>query len=227
MLTMSKPLSAGQARRYHAEEFRNARDNYYSEGDRIVGHWHGQLAARWGLDGEVGEEQFAGWRTANIRHTGEQLDAASNAAHSRPTRAARASRPWSIAPAGTRRSPRPKSVSITALVGGDERIRDAHRESVAVALDELERYAQARLGGDRPAETTGQWVAATFEHDSARPVDGYAAPQVHTHAVIFNLTETGNGDVRALQPRELYRTQQYATAVYRSELAIATRGAGV
>ena len=58
MLTMSKPLSAGQARRYHAEEFRNARANYYTAGDRVVGHWHGQLAAQWGLTGEVGDEHF-------------------------------------------------------------------------------------------------------------------------------------------------------------------------
>jgi hypothetical protein len=36
MLTISKPLSAGQARRYHAEEFQNARDNYYTEGDVIL-----------------------------------------------------------------------------------------------------------------------------------------------------------------------------------------------
>jgi ATP-dependent exoDNAse (exonuclease V) alpha subunit len=50
-------------------------------------------------------------------------------------------------------------------------------------------------------------------------VNGYAAPQLHTHAVIFNLAETADGSVRPLQPRELYRTQQYATAVYRSELA--------
>ena len=84
----------------------------------------------------------------------------------------------------------PKSVSLTALVGGDERVREAHRESVAVALDEAERYVQARIGRNHPAETTGQWVAATFEHDSARPVDGYAAPQLHTHVVFFNVTET-------------------------------------
>jgi hypothetical protein len=32
---------------------------------------------------------------------------------------------------------RAKSVSLTALVGRDERVREAHRESVAVALDEL------------------------------------------------------------------------------------------
>jgi len=108
---------------------------------------------------------------------------------------------------------------LTALVGGDERVLEAHRESVGVALDELERYVQARIGGNLPAETTGKWIAAKFEHDSARPVDGYAAPQLHTHVVFFNLTETNDGDAHALQPRELYKTQQYATAVYRSELA--------
>jgi hypothetical protein len=51
MLTISKPLSAGQARRYHAEKFQNARDNYYTEGDVIRGVWHGHLAERWGLVG--------------------------------------------------------------------------------------------------------------------------------------------------------------------------------
>ena len=99
-------------------------------------------------------------------------------------------------------------------------MREAHRESVKVALDELEKYVQARIGGNHPAETTGKWVAASFEHDSARPVDGYAAPQLHTHVVFFNLTETENGETRSLQPHELYRSQQYATAIYRSELAL-------
>jgi len=40
----------------------------------------------------------------------------------------------------------PKSVSLTAPVGGDERLREAHRESVRVALDQLEHYTQARIG---------------------------------------------------------------------------------
>ena len=91
--------------------------------------------------------------------------------------------------------------------------------SVDVALDELERYVQARLGGNRPAETTGNWVAAKFEHDSAQAGQRIRRPQLHTHVVVFNLTQTDEGDVRPLQPRELYKTQQYATAVYRSELA--------
>ena len=114
----------------------------------------------------------------------------------------------------------PKSVSLTALVGGDERVREAHRESVRVALHELERYTQARIGNVHSPETTGKFIAATFEHDTARPVDGYAAPQLHTHAVIFNITERENGQARALQERSLFQSQQYATSVYRSELAM-------
>ena len=88
----------------------------------------------------------------------------------------------------------PKSVSLTALVGGDDRVRQAHRDERPAALTQLERYTQARIGGNHPAETTGQFVAAKFEHDTARPVDGYAAPQLHTHAVIFNMTERDDGN---------------------------------
>ncbi len=218
MLTISKPLSAGQARTYHQEEFGNAQENYYSEGDRIRGEWHGKLAEKWGLRGAVQEEQFR--RLSDGQHpiTGEQLvryqtareyvDEQGNKVKAMEHRAG-----WDATFSA------PKSVSLTALVGGDERVQEAHRASVGVALDELERYVQARLGGNLPPETTGKWVAARFEHDSARPVNGYAAPQLHTHVVFFNVTETVDGDTRPLQPQELYRTQQYATAVYRSELA--------
>ena len=48
MVTISKPLSAGQAQAYHKEEFTNARENYYTQGDQIHGEWQGQLAERWG-----------------------------------------------------------------------------------------------------------------------------------------------------------------------------------
>jgi conjugative relaxase-like TrwC/TraI family protein len=120
----------------------------------------------------------------------------------------------------------PKSVSLTALVGGDDRVRVAHRESVRVALGELERYTQARIGNVHAPETTGKFIAATFEHDTARPVEGYAAPQLHTHAVTFNVTERDNGQTRALQPQELFASQRYATSVYRSELAMRLEGLG-
>ncbi len=103
--------------------------------------------------------------------------------------------------------------------GGDERVREAHRESVRVALGEIEHYTQARIGNIHAPETTGKLAAATFEHDTARPVDGYAAPQLHTHAVIFNVTERENGQTRSVQSHELYASQHYGTAIYRAELA--------
>jgi len=31
MVTISKPISAGQAQAYHKEEFANAKENYYTE----------------------------------------------------------------------------------------------------------------------------------------------------------------------------------------------------
>src|SRR6266478_5816137 len=218
MLTISKPLSAGQARAYHHEEFSNAQENYYSEGDRIRGEWHGNLAKKWGLQDEVREDHFH--RLCEGQHpiTGEQL-IRPQAAREYMNRRGEQVSPMEHRAGWDATFSAPKSVSLTALVGGDDRVREAHRESVAVALDDLERYTQARLGGNLPAETTGKWVAAKFEHDSARPVNGYAAPQLHTHVVFFNLTETEDGEAHALQPRELYKTQQYATAVYRSELA--------
>ncbi len=78
---------------------------------------------------------------------------------------------------------------------------------------------QSRIGNVHAPETTGKFAAATFEHDTARPVAGYAAPQLHTHAVIFNVTERENGQTRSVQSHELYASQHYGTAIYRAELA--------
>jgi conjugative relaxase-like TrwC/TraI family protein len=219
MLTISKPLSPAQIRTYHAEDFSNARDNYYTAADQIRGRWHGQLARRWGLAGAVQDGHMD--RLAEGQHplTGDVL-VRHLATRSYIDRHGKRVKTLAHRAGWDATFSAPKSVSLTALVGGDTRVTAAHQASVGAALDALERYVQARIGGHQPAETTGQWVAAAFEHDSARPVQGYAAPQLHTHVVIFNVTERVNGESRALQPRELYKSQQYATAVYRSELAV-------
>jgi conjugative relaxase-like TrwC/TraI family protein len=217
MLIISKPLSADQVRTYHAEEFSNARENYFTSGDRIYGQWRGHLASQWGLTGDVRTEHVD--RLAEGCHpiSGQQL-----VRHQTPRTYfnARGQKVTTMAhrAAWDAMFSAPKSVSLTALVGGDERVREAHRDSVADALERLECDVQARLHG-AAAETTGNWVAAVFEHDSARPVRGYAAPQLHTHVVFFNLTQKADGRIRPLQPRELFRSQQYMTALYGSELA--------
>ncbi len=225
MLTISKPLSAGQARSYHEKEFANAEQNYYSQKGAVQGEWAGKLAAEMGLEGAVTAAEFE--RLAEGQHplTGVHM------VEHRVSRTYTNERGETVTTAEHRAGwdatfSAPKSVSITALVGGDESVREAHRESVAVALNELERYVQARIGGNHPAETTGKMIAAKFEHDSARPVNGYAAPQLHTHVVIFNISQTADGETHALQPHELYKSQQYATSVYRSELAARLRELG-
>jgi predicted ribonuclease YlaK len=98
---------------------------------------------------------------------------------------------------------------------------DAHKESVSTALDAVEEYTQARLGGNYDPETTQRWVVAKFHHDTARPdqKEQYVAPQLHTHSVVFNMTRREDGSIRALDAIELFRSQQFGSAVYQAELA--------
>ena len=225
MLTISKPLSASQAQTYHQKEFTAKEQNYWSQRGVIAGEWQGRLAAQFSLAGSVSAEDFAKLSQGQHPQTGEQLvrqrasyeykDAVGKTVKTMEHRAG-----WDATFSA------PKSVSLTALVGGDERVREAHRESVRVALDQLERYTQARIGGNHSAETTGKFIAAKFEHDTARPVDGYVAPQLHTHAVVFNVTERDNGRPRAIQPQSLFASQQFATAIYQSELTYKLRQLG-
>ena len=218
MLTISKPLSGGQARTYHAREFAAKEANYWSREQQGHSEWQGKLAQEWGLRGSVGLEQFARLTEGQHPETQEQMVRHQPAKtyenqFGREVTSVEHRAGWDATFSA------PKSVSLTALVGGDERVREAHRESVRVALGELERYTQARLGNVNAPELTGKFAAATFEHDTARPVDGYAAPQLHTHAVVFNVTERENGQTRALDARSLFGSQQFSTVVYRTELA--------
>ncbi len=225
MLTISKPLSASQVRTYHEREFASERQNYWSRDQQGHSEWQGKLAEQWGLNGSVGNEHFARLTEGQHPHMEAQLvrhqvSKTYEGKIGKEVTSVEHRAGWDATFSA------PKSVSLTALVGGDERVREAHRESVRVALAELEKYTQARIGNVHAPETTGKFVAATFEHDTARPVDGYAAPQLHTHAVIFNVTERDNGQTRALQPQELFASQRYATSVYRSELSMRLQGLG-
>jgi conjugative relaxase-like TrwC/TraI family protein len=225
MLSISQPLSAGQARTYHAREFASSEQSYWSRDQQGHSEWQGRLAGEWGLAGAVGAEHFARLSEGQHPQTEAQLVRHQTAKtydgkFGREVTSVEHRAGWDATFSA------PKSVSLTALVGGDDRVRVAHRESVRAALSELERYTQARIGNIRAPETTGKFAAATFEHDTARPVEGYAAPQLHTHAVIFNVTERENGQTRALQPQELFASQSYATNVYRSELAVRLKDLG-
>jgi len=225
MLTISKSLSASQAQTYHKQDFASETQSYYRQSDTVQGEWQGQLAARFGLSSAVSPPEFQRLSEGLHPETGQPM-VRSRAAFEYKNAADATIKTVEHRAGWDATFSAPKSVSLTALVGGDDRVREAHRAAVTEALNELERYTQARIGGNHPAETTGKFIAAKFEHDTARPVDGYAAPQLHTHAVIFNVTERPDGSTRALQPHSLFESQQYATAVYQSELMYRLRNLG-
>lgn len=128
----------------------------------------------------------------------------------------------------------PKSFSVQALVGGtlngesipgDGRLVESHNHAVRVALDSMQRYTQARLRDSAPY-TSENWCAALFLHDTSRPVGDHAPnPQLHTHAVVFNMTRAAD-KIRSMDPAWLYRIQTYGNAVYMAEVACDARKYG-
>jgi conjugative relaxase-like TrwC/TraI family protein len=225
MMTIPKALSSGQAQTYHKLEYTSAAQSYYKQGDAVKGEWQGRLATSLGLSGEVTAQEFSCLSEGQHPQTEVQMVRHREAveyqtASGKTVKAVEHRAGWDATFSA------PKSVSLTALVGGDDRVREAHAAAVTVALNELEKYTHARIGGNNPAENTGKFIAAKFEHDTARPVDGYAAPQLHTHAVIFNVTERADGSTRALQERPFFESKQFATAVYQSELTYRLRDLG-
>src|SRR5437773_587776 len=146
MMTISNALSAGQAETYYQQDYANKKENYYSERGEINGNWIGRLAEEWGLEGEVTSEQYARLVAGQDPQTGEQLirfvpsrEAVNNYGEEITTSEHRAS--WDATFSA------PKSVSLAALVGDDDRVRGAHRESVEKALQVLSPICKPEAAG--------------------------------------------------------------------------------
>ncbi len=112
----------------------------------------------------------------------------------------------------------PKSLSVAALVAGDDRIVEAHRAAIRVAMAELEQFAgtQVHAGPARSERTTGNVIAALFEHDTSRALD----PHLHTHCILFNAThDPVENRWKALETHGMLSAQKYVENVYYHELA--------
>jgi len=174
-----------------------------------------------GLRGEVTREQFEAVREGLHPETGEFL----RPRHSADRIDANGSEQSKGRSLYDLTFSAPKSVSIQALVGGDERLIVAHDRAVREALAEAENYAAARvrLEGANEDRTTANWIIAAYRHDTSRELD----PQLHTHAVTANLTYDGvEGRWKALQASGLYERRAYLTEVYRNALAHEVYGLG-
>ena len=114
----------------------------------------------------------------------------------------------------------PKSVSLMAVVGGDDRIVAAHDRAVTRTLGWVERNAvetrmQDKASGVMVHAGGQKVVAATFRHDTSRNLD----PQLHAHAVVANMVQGEDRKWRTMVNDGLYRNKMAIGAVYRAELA--------
>ena len=133
MLTISKPLSASQARTYHEREFASSEQNYWSRDQQGHSEWQGKLAESGALSGAVGTEHFARLTEGQHPQTEAQL-VRHQAAKTYEGKFGKEVTSVEHRAGWDATFSAPKSVSLTALVGGDDRVREAHRESVRVAL---------------------------------------------------------------------------------------------
>ncbi|MBE9087601.1 relaxase domain-containing protein, partial [Tolypothrix sp. LEGE 11397] len=147
-------------------------EGYYQEG---TSRWSGQGAKKLGLSGAVDQQEtftniVNGLSPDGSQHLAKRkLDSSQRRAATDLTFSA------------------PKSVSLQALVGGDERLITAHQLAVQKTIKLIEeRYSYTRVTTDahRVATRTGNLVVAEFDHIETRELD----PHLHTHAVVMNMT---------------------------------------
>ena len=186
------------------------KDGYYARDDaahRDASAWAGKGAAALGLSGPVDPEAFRRVLEGEVpggRRLGrKEMD---GGIRHRPGRDVTLSAP--------------KSVSLMAIVGGDERIVDAHDRAVATTLAWVEGNAvETRMRdpatGAMVRAGDQKTVAATFRHDTSRNLD----PQLHTHAVVANMVQGGDGKWRTMVDDGLFKGKMAIGAIYRAELA--------
>ena len=186
-------------------------NDYYSEHEKITGHWRGELADVFGLrDEEVTGDVFSLFqKNINPKTFGR------------------------LTQKTMKKGPRffdfqvaaPKSVSVMSLF--DERLASAHQVAAREAMAELEKLAAVRVRDGENVrtnnyETTGQLIYAEFTHDTSRELD----PQLHTHNVVCNVTRSHDGKFKALETLEMCRAIRYAGKVYHNAMAARCRELG-
>lgn len=192
-----------------ASYYEDGADDYYAkEGEASA--WQGKGAEFLGLAGPVDDRRFRELLAGRVG------DGPSSRVHSRRDANARIGIDLTFSA--------PKSVSLQALIGEDPAIIRAHDLAVERALAVAEERAQARskLRGKSRVEDTGNLVVAIFRHETSRERD----PQLHTHALVLNLTRRRDGEWRALRNDQIVKATKFLGAAYRAELAAELQKAG-
>src|SRR3984957_6280437 len=241
MFTRAKIYNGGTYLKNHLRA-----NDYYSKGERVSGEWVGIGAEKLGLYGEVTPEQFEALRTNQNPLTGEKLTQRNKDTRVASTREAeadfrkkhhRVGKEAEVEAHRLKMGELPnrvafydfqcsaqKSVSIMGVLAGDDRLRDAHERASRIGLKELEKFAarQTNTATTRGSELTGNLCGAAFTHDASRALD----PQLHTHFVLANATQTASGKWFALHENGMLEAVRYAGKVYQNELAREVKALG-
>jgi conjugative relaxase-like TrwC/TraI family protein len=197
MINLTPVGSASGAGAYYSQ------DNYYTTSELTeASEWFGRGAEALGLQGAVGEQAFVDVLSGKLPD-GSEITAV-NGEHR---------------PGLDMTFSAPKSVSLLALIGKDDRIVGAFRESVTATLTWAEKnLIEARVWDPatkmQVAEKTGNMLVASFLHDVNRNNE----PQLHVHAVIANATKASDGKWHAVRNDQLYRGQHLLGAIHNAEL---------
>ena len=195
--------SASEASEYMLHEYLVRNDAAH----RTANRWHGGGAEALGLPERVSRRRFVAVLEGHVPGTDVRLGRVVDGEHQhRPG--------WDCTFSA------PKSVSLEALLHDNKAVMRAHDASVRAALDWIEaEFLQTRgydpATGRRPRVKADGLVAATFRHVASRNND----PQLHTHAVIANMTRNAAGEWRSVEPTQLRRNRRLIGAWYRNDLA--------
>lgn len=194
---------------YAAARYFSAADDYYAK--ETPGEWQGEGAERLGLVGPVDQLQLAKLLDGKLPN-GERIQTTFNP----DAKKRRMGLDMTFSA--------PKSVSMQALVAGDKNVTLAHDRAVAKAMHHVEKLAQARRKeqGKFLRERTGNMVIGKFRHEMSRGKD----PQLHTHAVVMNMTQRADGKWRALFNDDIFKVQHEVDAMYKGQLALELRELG-
>uniref|UniRef100_UPI0003755649 MobF family relaxase n=2 Tax=Xanthomonas phaseoli TaxID=1985254 RepID=UPI0003755649 len=187
---------------YAAAHYFSAADDYYAK--EHPGEWQGQGAQALGLTGPVEQAQLSRLLDGQLPN-GERIQTTFDPTDNKK----RMGLDLTFSA--------PKSVSMQALVAGDKDVTAAHDRAVTRALEQVERLAEARkkVKGKSYRERTANMVIGKFRHEMSRAKD----PQLHTHAVVLNMTQRADGAWRALSNEDIFRVQHEVDALYKAELA--------
>lgn len=207
--------SAGDAARYHNKSFNqeatNQRSDNYYVNEQATARWQGKGAELLGKRGRgVSQEDFVALLSGKLTDpkTGQSVDLSDNSKGDQR----RPGVDFTVAP--------PKSVSIMALVGKDERIVAAHLAANERVMNWFEKHAAViRVkdeNGRNRIERTGNLLYATVLHETNR----HNEPQLHSHNVIVNATyDEQRGRWRSLTNDRLFELRSRGDIVYKAELA--------